>query len=145
MANQIDRVRQVDPKQFVWQKGRSKAKSFYDDAFVKATSAEKLHHGAFCSDAGYRAAEYTIGLHGVMHPDFRQTEYLLSFGWGATDGGGNKFCQLVWSRQLNEARARGMKMVAVDPSVAQRAVGPMSGSRSDPAPIWPCSSRSRIA
>ncbi|MEE8370267.1 MAG: molybdopterin-dependent oxidoreductase, partial [Dehalococcoidia bacterium] len=99
-----------DPKLLIWQKGRSKAKDFYDDAFVKASGATKLHHGAFCSDAGYRALEYTIGLHGVLHPDFRHTRYLLSFGWDAMNGGGNKFCQITWHQQLIKARERGLKM-----------------------------------
>ena len=44
---------------WIWQKGRSKAKNFYDNAFVHASGGLKLHHGAFCSDAGYRAMEYT--------------------------------------------------------------------------------------
>ena len=82
VATRINEARERDPKLFVWQKGRSKAKGFYDNAFVKASGATKLHHGAFCSDAGYRASEYTIGFHGVYHPDFKNTNYLLSWGWG---------------------------------------------------------------
>lgn len=104
-----------DPRLFVWQKGRSKAKDFYDDAFVKSSGATKLHHGAFCSDAGYRALEYTIGMHGVLHPDMRHTKYLLSWGWNITNAGGNKFCWLTWPQQLVEAKERGIKVTAIDP------------------------------
>jgi anaerobic selenocysteine-containing dehydrogenase len=115
VADRIKDVLERDPRLFVWQKGRSKAKDFYDDAFVKATGATKLHHGAFCSDAGYRALEYTIGMHGVLHPDMRNTNYLLSWGWNITNAGGNKFCWLTWPQQLVEAKERGMKVVALDP------------------------------
>ncbi|MFQ5990717.1 MAG: molybdopterin-dependent oxidoreductase [Candidatus Methylomirabilales bacterium] len=80
VGDKIKEVRKRDKRLLVWQKGRSKAKKFYDKAFVKASGATKLHHGAYCSDAGYRAAEYTIGLHGVLHPDFRHCRYLLSKG-----------------------------------------------------------------
>ncbi len=115
VAEKIKAVRQKDPRLFVWQKGRSKAKAFYDKAFVKAAGATKLGHGTYCSDAGYRAAEYTIGLHGVLHPDFRYTRYLLCWGWNVTNAGGNKFCWLTWPQQLIQARERGMKMVVIDP------------------------------
>jgi len=86
VAARIEETRQKDPKLILWQKGRSKAKSFYDDAFVKSLGSNKLGHGAYCSDAGYRALEYTIGLHGVLHPDFRDTNYVLSWGWAARPG-----------------------------------------------------------
>jgi anaerobic selenocysteine-containing dehydrogenase len=124
----LDRVAEVmkdimarDPSLLIWQKGRSKAKPLYDTAFVKASGATKLHHGAFCSDAGYRALEYTIGLHGVLHPDFRHTRYLLSWGWNITGGGGNKFCWLTWPQQLVEAKNHGIKVVSIDPRL--RAAG----------------------
>lgn len=117
LAEKIKGIPEEDrSKYLVWQKGRSKAKNFYDTAFVKATNSIKLHHGAFCSDAGYRAAELTTGLHGVLHPDFRYTNYLLSFGWNPTGGGGNKTCQITWTQQLNDAKERGLKMIHLDPS-----------------------------
>ncbi|MFQ5595621.1 MAG: molybdopterin-dependent oxidoreductase [Anaerolineae bacterium] len=115
VADKMNEALARDPDLVVWQKGRSKAKKFYDDAFVKASGAIKLHHGAFCSDAGYRACEYTVGLHGVLHPDFRNTRYLLSWGWNVTNAGGNKFCWLTWPQQLVEAKERGLKMAAIDP------------------------------
>lgn len=111
-----------DPRLVVWQKGRSKAKAFYDDAFVKATGATKLHHGAFCSDAGYRACEYTVGLHGVLHPDMLNTRYLLAWGWNITGAGGNKFCWLTWPQQLMQAKEKGLKVVHIDPRI--RSAGP---------------------
>lgn len=113
-----DRVKDVlarDKKLLVWQKGRSKAKNFYDNAFVKASGATKLHHGAFCSDAAYRACEITLGGHGGVHPDFKHVNYLLSYGWNLTSSGGNKFCWLTWPQQFVPARERGMKVVTLDP------------------------------
>ncbi len=115
VADRITEARKKDPRLLIWQKGRSKAGSFYDKAFVKASGATKLHHGGFCSDAGYRACEYTIGLHGVLHPDFRHARYVLAWGWNATGAGGNKLCWITWPRQLVAAKERGMKIVAVDP------------------------------
>ena len=115
VALKMNEVRERDPRLLIWQKGRSKAKNFYDDAFVKASGATKLHHGAFCSDAGYRALEYTLGTHAVLHPDFRHTRYLLSWGWNITGAGGNKTCWLTWPQQLVEAKERGLKVVAIDP------------------------------
>lgn len=121
VAEKMNEVRERDPRLLIWQKGRSKAKAFYDTAFVKASGATKLHHGAYCSDAGYRACEYTVGPHGVLHPDFRNTDYVLAWGWNITSGGGNKTCWLTWNQQLVEARERGLKVVVIDPRV--RAAG----------------------
>ncbi len=115
VAQQVNTVRDRDPSLVLWQKGRSKAGAFYDTAFVGAIGASKLGHGGYCSDAGYRAAEYTIGPHGVLHPDFKYTRYLLSWGWNITNAGGNKFCWITWPQQLMEARERGIKVVHIDP------------------------------
>ncbi|GIX47178.1 MAG: molybdopterin oxidoreductase molybdopterin-binding subunit [Candidatus Tectimicrobiota bacterium] len=124
VAKTLREVRARDPRRLVWQKGRSKASAFYDTAFVKATGATKLHHGAFCSDAGYRACEYTIGLHGVLHPDFRHTRYLLAWGWNLTGAGGNKLCWITWPQQMTAARERGMKIAVIDPRL--RGAGPFA-------------------
>jgi anaerobic selenocysteine-containing dehydrogenase len=124
VGEKIKEVRAKDPRLLVWQKGRSKAKSFYDKAFVKASGATKLHHGAYCSDAGYRACEYTIGPHGVLHPDFRYCNYLLAWGWNITNAGGNKLCWITWPQELVAAKERGMKVVAIDPR--RRSAGPFA-------------------
>jgi len=124
VAAKIKEVRAKDPKLLVWQKGRSKGKAFYDEAFVKASGATKLHHGAFCSDAGYRASEYTIGMSGVLHPDFRHTRYLLAWGWNITNAGGNQLCWITWPQQLTAARERGLKVVTIDPRL--RGAGPFT-------------------
>ncbi len=124
VAERIKEVRARDKRLLIWQKGRSKAEAFYDDAFVKASGATKLGHGTYCSDAGYRAAEYTIGPHGVLHPDFKHVKYLLSWGWNITNAGGNKFCWITWPQQLTAAKERGLKVVAIDPRL--RGAGPFA-------------------
>ncbi|MFQ5996652.1 MAG: molybdopterin-dependent oxidoreductase [Dehalococcoidales bacterium] len=124
VANKMNEARGKDPRLLIWQKGRSKAKKFYDKAFVKASGATKLHHGAYCSDAGYRGCEYTTGLHGVLHPDFRYCNYLLAWGWNITSSGGNKLCWLTWPQELVAAKERGMKVVGIDPRL--RAAGPFA-------------------
>ncbi|MDR5694789.1 MAG: molybdopterin-dependent oxidoreductase [Armatimonadota bacterium] len=121
VGQKIREVRAKDPRLLLWQKGRSKSKAFYDEAFVKASGATKLHHGAFCSDAGYRASEYTVGISGVLNPDFRYTRYLLAWGWNLTNAGGNQLCWITWPQQLVQAKERGMKVVAIDPRL--RGVG----------------------
>jgi len=124
VAGAVNEVRDRNPKLVLWQKGRSKAKSFYDDAFTKAIGSSKLGHGAYCSDAGYRAMEYTIGTHAVMHPDFRYCNYMLSWGWNITNAGGNKFCWLTWPQHMVRARDRGMKITHIDPRL--RSAGPFA-------------------
>lgn len=115
VAQKIREVRERDPRLLVWQKGRSKGRAFYDQAFVKASGATALHHGAFCSDAAYRASEYTIGPSGGLHPDFRYTQFVLAWGWNLTNAGGNQLCWITWPQQLIQAKERGMKLVVIDP------------------------------
>ena len=121
-GEKIKEVRAKDKRLLIWQKGRSKSAAFYDNAFGNASGATKLGHGAYCSDAAYRAEEYTIGIHGGLHPDFRHCNYLISWGWNLTNAGGNKLCWITWPRHFLEARERGMKVVTLDPG--RRATGP---------------------
>jgi anaerobic selenocysteine-containing dehydrogenase len=122
VGDRIKEVRSRDKRLLIWQKGRSKAEAFYDNAFVPATGATKLQHGASCSDAGYRAAEYTIGFNGVLHADFRHCKYLLNWGWNLTNAGGNKLCWITYNQQFLDAREKGMKVVTLDPR--RRGAGP---------------------
>jgi anaerobic selenocysteine-containing dehydrogenase len=124
VAAAVNEVRARDPKLVLWQKGRSKAKAFYDTAFVKTIGSSKLGHGAYCSDAGYRALEYTLGPHAVLHPDFRYSDYMLSWGWNITNAGGNKFCWLTWPQHMVKARERGMRIAHIDPRL--RSAGPFA-------------------
>jgi anaerobic selenocysteine-containing dehydrogenase len=113
-----------DPSLLVWQKGRSKSKYLYDEALPDTLACSKFGHGAYCSDAGYRAMEFTIGLKGVLNPDFRHAKYVLAWGWNAVSAGGNQLCYITWPRQLLESKANGMKIVFVDPRI--RGAGPFA-------------------
>jgi anaerobic selenocysteine-containing dehydrogenase len=115
VASKIREARAKDPKLVVWQKGRSKSAALYDNSFATALGATKLHHGAFCSDAGYRASEYTLGLNGVLHPDYKHCRYIIHWGYNLTAGGGNKLCWITFPRQVVEAKERGAKIVHIDP------------------------------
>jgi anaerobic selenocysteine-containing dehydrogenase len=115
VGQKISQARAKDPRLLVWQKGRSKSQAVYDQAFVKASGATMLGHGAYCSDSGYRASEYTLGPSGVLHADFRNTKYLLSWGWNAANAGGNKLCWVTYNQQFLAARKRGMKVTCLDP------------------------------
>jgi anaerobic selenocysteine-containing dehydrogenase len=123
-AAALKEVLDRDPSLLVWQKGRSKSKYLYDEAVPEALGCSKFGHGAFCSDAGYRAMEYTVGLKGVLNPDFRHTRFVLAWGWNAVSAGGNQLCYITWPRQLLEAKANGMKIVFVDPRI--RGAGPFA-------------------
>ncbi len=123
-AERIRAAREKDPSLVVFQKGRSKSKQLYDEALVEALGATKVGHGAFCSDAGYRAMEYTFGPQAVMNPDFRSTRLVLAWGWNAMGAGGNQLCWITWPRQLLEAREKGAKVVVIDPRI--RGLGPFA-------------------
>ena len=116
-AQQIRPVLERDPSLVVWQKGRSKSKYVYDEALTEALGCTKIAHGAFCSDAGYRALEYTIGLKGVLNPDLRYSKLILAWGWNAVAAGGNQLCWITWPRQLIEAKEKGAKLVTIDPRI----------------------------
>ncbi len=122
VGDRIKELRTRNPKLLAWQKGRSKSGALYDESFLDASGAVKLHHGAYCSDAGYRAMEYTVGFKGVLQPDFEHCNYLLSWGWNITGAGGNQLCWITWPREFLNARERGMKTVIIDPM--RRQAGP---------------------
>ncbi|MEM4311759.1 MAG: molybdopterin-dependent oxidoreductase [Nitrososphaerales archaeon] len=115
ISKKLKEIMERNPKLIIWQKGRSKQESIYDRAFVGVLGATSIGHGAYCSDAGYRACEYTVGQHGVLHPDFRYCNYLISWGWNITNAGGNKLCWITWNSELVSARERGMKVILLDP------------------------------
>lgn len=124
VATKVKEVRERDPTLLLFLVGRVKSKELYDEAFVQATGAMRLGHGALGSDAGIRASEYTIGLEGNLHPDFQHTRYLLAWGWNLTNAGGNKLCWIAWNRQLLAAKEHGMKTVSIDPRL--RGAGPFA-------------------
>jgi anaerobic selenocysteine-containing dehydrogenase len=116
-AEQIRATREKDPSLVVWQKGRSKSKYVYDEALTEALECTKIGHGAFCSDAGYRALEYTMGPKGVLNPDMRHSRLILAWGWNAVAAGGNQLCWITWPRQLIEAKENGAKLITIDPRI----------------------------
>ncbi len=124
VGERIKEIRRRDPELLLWQVGRSKSRELYNEAFVRAAGATMLGHGAYGAGAGYRASEYTTGLSGVLHPDFRHTRYLFAWGWNVTNAGGNKLCSITWNRELVDARERGLKLVAIDPRL--RGAGPFA-------------------
>lgn len=115
VSEKLREVMKKNPKLIIWQYGRSKQEAVYNNAFVKTLGITSIGHGAYCSDAGYRACEYTVGQHGVLHPDFRYCNYLIAWAWNIVNAGGNMLCWITWPRELVTARERGMKVVLLDP------------------------------
>ncbi|MEF8825006.1 MAG: molybdopterin-dependent oxidoreductase [Halapricum sp.] len=110
-----------DPRRVVFQVGRKKSPQWQEDAWVTGTSnkygsMEKYGHGATCSDSGYRAQELMFATHGVSETDFENCEFFIGWGHNMTQGGGAHMCQIVWPKQIADARDdQGMKTVAIDP------------------------------
>jgi anaerobic selenocysteine-containing dehydrogenase len=118
VAGVLNAVKKKDIRLFAWQKGRSKAKPFYDKAFNKAFgTTNTLSHGATCSDAVYRANELTFSVHGSTTADYRHCKYLLAWGFNITGAGGPHLCFLTWPREITAAKERGMKVVSIDPRI----------------------------
>lgn len=118
IAEKLNEIKQTDIRKFIWQAGRKKAKQWHHKAFNKAFGTKnKYGHGATCSDAGYRAEELIFDQHGCAEVDFKHCEYFISWGWNITQAGGAHLCQITWPQQILEAKARGMKIVALDPYI----------------------------
>jgi anaerobic selenocysteine-containing dehydrogenase len=118
VANQLKDIRDTDKRLFIWQKGRSKAKAFYDNAFNKAFGTiNKLSHGATCSDAVYRANELTFSNHGSTVADFNHCKHLIAWGWNITEAGGPHLCFLTWPQYILDAKEKGMKITLIDPRI----------------------------
>jgi len=124
IAQKLNEVKQKG-EYILWQKGRSKSGALYDNAFTNALKNAgfklyKIGHGAYCSDAGYRACEYTIAQSAVLNPDFKYTRYILNIGTGFIGvSGGNKLCFITWPQMLTEAKEKGQikKVVTLDPQL----------------------------
>jgi anaerobic selenocysteine-containing dehydrogenase len=118
IATKLQEIKGGDPKRFIWQAGRKKAKYWHHEAFNKAFgTVNKYGHGATCSDAGYRAEELIFDNHGCAEVDFKHCEYFICWGWNLTQAGGPHLCQITWPQQALEAKRRGMKIVALDPQI----------------------------
>ncbi len=68
--------------------------------------------GMFCGNASHPVA-YTLTASNDMHPDIKHCNYLLMAGASLGFVGGHNSMGL--SREMADARARGMKLVVVDP------------------------------
>ncbi len=116
VGSKVREARARDPRLVVWQKGRSdELQNVFDEAFTVASGATLLAVDALNSGAGRRAVEYTLGSDGVLAPDMRNCNYLISWGWNLLGSGGNKHCWLTHQQEFMGARERGMKVVTLDP------------------------------
>ena len=117
IAGRLEKIRADDPRKLVWHHGHGKY--LMGDQFPKAWCAafgtpNVVHRTTTCEAARHVADELTWGYHGFL-PDVEHSTLLLNFG-------GNYFEAEQWARWLDhavtDARARGMKVVSVEPRLS---------------------------
>lgn len=96
--------------------GRTKVGAIYDTAFRAATGIPYSYgrRGNDCGGAHEDAVLATWGDRGVISPDLERCNYLICY-WNLTQAGGPGLCQIAYPRMVADARARGMKVVAINP------------------------------
>jgi anaerobic selenocysteine-containing dehydrogenase len=117
IAERLRKIRADDPRKLIWQHGHGKY--LIGDKFPKAFAAafgtpNLVHRTTVCEAARHVADEVTWGYHAFL-PDIDHCNLLLNFG-------ANYFEAEQWARWLDyattDAKARGMKVVVVEPRLS---------------------------
>ncbi len=117
IAGKLKKIKDDNPSKLVWHHGHGKY--LMGDQFPKAWCAafgtpNVVHRTTTCEAARHVADELTWGYHGFL-PDVEHTRLMLNFG-------ANYFEAEQWARWLDhavtDARARGMKVVSVEPRLS---------------------------
>jgi sulfite dehydrogenase (quinone) subunit SoeA len=105
-----------DPRLVGYVPGREKVAAIYNTAFTKAAGITYAYgrRGNCCGGAHQDAVLATWGDRGVVTPDLRHCNYLICY-WNLTQAGGPSLCQITYPHEVAEAKARGMKVVSINP------------------------------
>lgn len=115
VADRLKAAQAKDPLLASWVVGRSKVGAIYDRAFVAATGLTSYgRRGMDCGGPSEDAVLATWGVRTVVTPDLERCRYLICY-WNLTQAGGPQLCQITFPRMVVEAKARGMKVVAINP------------------------------
>ncbi|MCX4029800.1 molybdopterin-dependent oxidoreductase [Endozoicomonas sp. SM1973] len=120
ITKKLQRIREDDPRKFVWQHGHGKY--LIGDKFPKAFTAafgtpNLVHRTTSCEAARHVADEITWGYHGFL-PDINECNYLLNFGANYFEG--EQFARWL-DHTVTDAKERGMKVVVVEPRLSNSA------------------------
>ncbi|HLF41168.1 MAG TPA: molybdopterin-dependent oxidoreductase [Acidimicrobiia bacterium] len=115
VAERVGAAQAKNPLLAAWVIGRPKVKAIYNKAFVEATGLTAYgRNGQDCAGPSEDATLATWGVRSVVTPDLRRCRYLVCY-WNLTQAGGPELCQITMPREVVDARARGMKVVAINP------------------------------
>lgn len=118
IAGRLRKIKADDPRKLIWHHGHGKY--LMGDQFPKAWCAafgtpNVVHRTTTCEAARHVADELTWGYHNFL-PDLEHTRLLLNFG-------ASYYEAEQWARWLDhastDARARGMKMISIEPRLSQ--------------------------
>jgi sulfite dehydrogenase (quinone) subunit SoeA len=116
VADRMAAAQAKDPLLSAWIIGRDKVAAIYSQAFVDATGFTTYgRRGMDCGGAVEDAILASWGVRTFATPDFRRCKYLICY-WNLTQAGGPQLCQITFPREVVDAKARGMKVVAIDPN-----------------------------
>lgn len=116
VAARFHEAQAKDPRLVAMVSGRGKVGAIYGTAFPQAAGIPYTYgrRGNDCGGAAQDAVLATWGERTVVAPDLRHCKYLIGY-WGLSTSGGPSMCQITWPQETLEAKARGMKVVAISP------------------------------
>lgn len=117
VADKLSAAVAKDKRLAVCVEGRAgKVAPIYNDAFPKAAGMGYVYgrRGNDCGGASEDATLTTWGVRTGIIPDLKSTNYLICY-WNLTQAGGPGLCNVTYPQQVLEAKARGMKVVSIDP------------------------------
>jgi sulfite dehydrogenase (quinone) subunit SoeA len=125
VAERLSEALQNDDRLAAIVPGREKVSALYSSALTGATGIRFSYgrRGNDCGGANQDAVLATWGVRSQIAPDLRHCRYLICY-WNLTQAGGPGLCQITYPKEVADARARGMKVVSIDPyarSVANQA------------------------
>ena len=116
VADRLNTALAKDPRLTGFVPGRTKVGSIYETSFRQATGIPAAYgrRGLDCGGAHEDAVLATWGMRTVITPDLKHCEYLVCY-WNLTQAGGPGLCQITLPQQVVDAKARGMKVIAINP------------------------------